>query len=245
MSSLVSCGNQSNKSNAQTAGTVIIDTFSSPDLTMYGLKGHVRTCKTLTYPALIKNNEYAIKDGEVTSSLLVFTGQGYLKQDDIFDLTYNEQGKLIKGINIKAENMKVSVKRNKGGYITAILCEDKQAGMEHDQAYRIDYTWNKRKEMIKEKYSGWEWTSINHYKYDEKGLLHEKSSKDNFDYETEVTHTTTYLYTKFDDRGNWTERNVQVTSVTSTSDLDTGKVISNTTEKNYSVEKREITYFGE
>lgn len=243
---MAGCGNQANKGETQAADTVVVDTFSSPDLTQHELKGHVRTCKTVSYPAVIKDNAYVVvEDGKGNPTLLTFTEQGYLKRNRIYDLTYDVFGKLVKGVNLTDDNMKISVKRNKKGYMTALICQDKRMGMQSDQAYRINYKWNKKNQMIKEEYKGWEWASVYYYQYDENGLLQERSNQESPDYETEVDHTTTYVYTRFDGRGNWTERNVQTVSVTSAFDLDTGKRTTTGTEKKYAVEKREIAYFGE
>ena len=239
------CGNRANQSNTQetTAETVAIDTFSSPDLTLYELKGHVNTCKTTSHEATLKDGKYVIKDTKGHPSHLVFTEQGYVSKDGIFDLTYDEQGKVIKGVNVTNKDMKMSVKRNKNGFITSIICEDKKFGMESDQAYKIDYKWNDKNQMIEEAFQGWEWSSTNHYKYDDKGLLQELTNHCNPDYETEVDNTSTYTYTQFDDKGNWTERNVEMVSVTTNTELGSETSQKSAPVKSYNVEKREIIYF--
>ena len=52
--------------------------------------------------------------------------------------------------------------------------------------------------------------------------------------------TTTYTYTKFDDRGNWTERKCKVHSVEWEGEEETAE--KNTSDAT-SVEKRVITYY--
>ena len=240
------CGNRTNQSNAQeaTIDTVVVDTFSSPDLTLYELKGHVNTCKTTSHEATLKDGKYVIKDTKGTPpSHLVFTEQGYVSKDGIFDLTYDEQGKVLKGVNVTDKDMKISIERNKNGYLTSLTCENKKYGMESDQAYKINYKWNDKNQMTAEEFQGWEWSSANHYKYDDKGLRQELTNQSNPDYEVEVDNTSTYIYTKFDDKGNWTERNVEMVSITTNTELGSETSQKSAPEKSYYVEKREIIYF--
>lgn len=234
------CGNRANQSKTPKE-TVAVDTFCSPDLTFHELKGHVQSCTTLTYEATLNNVEYIAKSTEATPQVLVFTKQGYLKNNEMYDLTYNEQGKLTRGVYVTDNNLKVFIKRDKNGYITSLTCEDKP-GVDNLWAHHIDYKWNNKKQLIEKEFVGWEWSSSNQYKYDEKGLRQESKITDS-GFEQEDENTSYYTYTKFDNKGNWTERNVQIVLVASTFDSESDAMQKDPPQESYAIQKREITYF--
>ena len=55
--------------------------------------------------------------------------------------------------------------------------------------------------------------------------------------------TSDYRYTKFDDHGNWTEREVHTVNVETSEPLDENDVPESITSDSYSIESRDIKYY--
>ena len=249
------CNKQAKKSNGETqhepSDTVKtempscpVDTFSSPDLTLNELKQKVKQCDYSYYMATVKDTTYTIETQlKEQNYTLTFTEKGLLKSNRLFKFTYDEKDNLVKGENLSNKEMKIVVDRDKQGRIKTITSKDKKYGMESDQAYKVNYTWNKQGEVEKEVFSGWEWKSASTYTYNEEGLRTMVRTKDNPGYEEEITSKITYQYTAFDNKGNWIARNVKTVTTTSTLDMETDQLTNSTTQTTYTIEKRNISYY--
>lgn len=249
------CNEQAKKSNGKTqhepSDTVKtempsypVDTFSSPDLTLNELKQKVKQCDYSYYMATVKDTTYTIEtELKEQNYTLTFTEKGLLESNRLFKFTYDEKDNLVKGENLSNKEMKIVVNRDKQGRIKTITSKDKKYGMESDQAYKIDYTWNKQGEAIKESFSGWEWKTINTYTYNEEGLRTMTNSKDIPGYEEEIKGKITYQYTAFDNKGNWIARNVKSVMTVNTLDMETAQITNSATQIIYTIEKRNISYY--
>lgn len=248
------CTNKAKQSNVQnrmpdsakvdsvSVGSVTNDTFTSPDLIMNELKSHVKTCETFCYDASFKNGEYKIENTKAVAYLLAFTKEGYISKDRDYDLTYDAQGKLIEGRYLPYKEMRIHIMRNKAGYIDTLACIHK-TGEETDGGFRIEYKWNNKNELTEADCVGWEWGYNNQYVYNEKGLR-EKFINSSFpNYEEQIDNTYTYSYVKFDNKNNWIERNIQLVSITTITDMESGESTKSAPRKSYQIEKREITYY--
>lgn len=208
------------------------------------MKNKVKQCDFSYYLATAKDTIYTLEaELKEENYTLTFTEKGLLESNRLFKFTYNEKDNLIKGENLSNKEMKIVVDRDKQGRIITITSKDKKYGMESDQAYKINYTWNKQGEVTKEAFSGWEWKNFNTYTYNKEGLRTMVRTKDNPSYEEEINGKITYQYTAFDNKGNWIARNVKTVMTTSTLDMETDQLTNSSTQTIYTIEKRQITYY--
>lgn len=237
---LCSCGGSGKESEAP---------FDSQDLRWADLTGHVKECTTLTYKAVERDGSW-VQDGEAERKAIVtFNEKGDLtSKQEIYQsdpaprilFTTDAEGKTSGSIE-GDDTRTITVARDAEGRIIEMANKSKEDPEYDDMQYTITYTWVKGY-MMKESYSGWEWSAEFRSELDENGR---SISGTNNEYglddgsEAEITYT----YLAEDSHGNWTTRLVH----TKSSDFeqspidDERRVISETTTDELQI--REIEYY--
>lgn len=236
--SMAACGNKTkdNQDGAAAADSISegmaaqadedIVLMETPDLTLYALKGNVKTAVT--------KGTLREADGELQS--LAFDEQGRLTRIDDYSISYAkvEGGKVTKaGGN--------NVKRDKQGRITAVDCADGCSGQmgRHykytKNGYECDYDYGECSGLYVEKVT----TDDDGLPVKAEGASYDESG------EWEVTYT--YTYTKFDEKGNWTERKVKWNDKYTEYDETEDGTPNNTVKEDGGTvtQARTITYHGE
>ena len=201
-------GNRQDEDSDKNAG------FVTPDLLLFGVKGHVKSVET--------------NDGK-EKVRITFDGKGWLAS---YPCTEGSRDFIFK--DGKAVGKYFSSKRNANGQLVRLAFEPKAPDdLLGANIFKLKY--GATGKLVRLDQSIWEASITLNYEYDDKGLCVRmlcEGGEEDYSYNT----TTTYTYTKFDDRGNWTERKCKVHSVEWECEEE------NVTDSR-EVEKRVITYY--
>lgn len=214
--------------------------YDTTDAIAFGLKGHVKQVITTHYEAtprgdkLVRGKSY----GGNNDSLMTFNEHGLVTCDLYANpYTYDADGNFTTG-RTKATKMT----RNKQGRISKY--DHQIQGEEHWNSYDYQFTYDDVGRIQEIDYTGWE--EIFSYKlifendtdlWPVKETMEGQACADIFQSET------LYRYLKFDDEGNWTERETWTTEKQGIEDGSEEPEMS--VSNAYTIEKREITYYGE
>lgn len=256
--SLVGCGGSQSTKEKSTADSLRLDSlmkdsikmaFTSPDLQLYDLKGHVHQCTSETYDTVMKDGQLEKKDKANFLEKLTFTDKGLIESTensrDKHIYHYDEEGHFKKGEYISASGpaMKFTIKRNKENRIYSFE-ERSTDGFDSDSQYNIEYKYDKDGVVTSVDYGYWEATMNYKYTYNDKGLLTKETSEYS-DYTLEMKTDYEYTYTEFDSCGNWISR--VVTGVKTKEEIEAGVEESSgtaTKEKlTPSIQTRTIAYY--
>lgn len=200
--------------------------LQTPDLTLFELKGNVKT-------ATVKGT-VGDKDADFEST--AFDEQGRLTVLGEYNISYNkvETGKVT---NEKGQR----VKRDKQGRILYVGRADGCSGQE---GRHFTYSKNGYKDYQDTGECSWLYDTTVTLGADGLPATFKATAFDESgDYEINYTFT----YTKFDDKGNWTERTVKWNSVYNEyNETEDGKEENIVTKDNGTLKQtRSITYYGE
>ncbi len=154
---------------------------------------------------------------------------------------YDENGNFIKGFSEKTE----MTRDDKGRIIsyanTNIEGIDDYSKINFDEYIAKSFEYDDLGRVIKATYSGWEWMTDDTYEYFG-GNVYPKTVKYDSTAESYVIETTIeYEYLKFDENGNWTERNQILKEVS----RDCGGAGDPETVEYEYLERRTIKYYSE
>ena len=193
--------------------------FITPDLLLFGVKGHVKSVET--------------NDGK-EKVRITFDDKGLLAS---YPCTEGSRDFIFK--DGKAVGKYFSSKRNANGQLVRFAYEPYEDMDEHWYTDIYELTYNASGRVVTTVQTGWESSSTTKHEYDGKELCTREVCEgmaESLGYKV----ITTYTYTKFDDRGNWTERKCKMHSVEWEGEEETAE--KNTSDAT-SVEKRVITYY--
>lgn len=228
--SITTKGNETPTENAST--------YDATDATAFGLKGNVKKVVTLHYEA--RPGGQSLVRGSLQNnyndSIITFNEQGQVTCDAFANpYTYDAEGKFIKG---RAKT--TTMKRNEDGRIISYDHQIKGEG--HWNSYNYEFKYDELGRMQEYTYTGWEEIFGYKYIYDDdetlwpvKITMEGQACADLF--ESEML----YRYLKFDDEGNWTEREVSMVERQGVDDGSDNPEME--TSNSYFIEKREITYY--
>jgi|GEM_PF-5532782 len=215
---------------------------ATPDLSLYGLSGKVKTYILASYETKEQADQEAAANDSTEESLagaivLRFTPTGQFQEMDIEGESlvyhYNAEGKFVKGEIKDDSERNFTIKRNPQGQLIELNVK-RLDGQVAENAYKINYIYTNglcsdRKETYLE--------AQNQYKlaYNESGQLL-SSILENTSEGVKRTEKTVYTYLKFDTAGNWLQRRAVLTST----ENESGSLRTGSEE---SVEQRSITYF--
>lgn len=214
--------------------------YDTTDAVAFGLKGYVKQVITTHYEATPRGEKLLRGKplGGYADSLMTFNEHGLVTCDSYANpYTYDVSGNFTAG---RSKTTKMT--RDKKGRITKY--DHQIQGEGHWNSYNYQFEYDTVGRIQEVGYVGWE--EIFGYKFifenDEdlwpiKETMEGQACADLFQSET------LYRYLKFDDEGNWTEREVWTTEKQGVENGDEEPEMTAT--NSYTVEKREITYYGE
>jgi hypothetical protein len=180
---------------------------TSPDVRTYGFTGDVKEVQLSTMdPALEEEGE----DPWLEESMLEFSfdEMGRVTEDDYGNqFKYDDEGNVIsqfKEITRDEQGRIVRVVNN-------ILDEDGEFLDENLDVFdycEVLYTYDEKGRVVTEDYSGWEWGTVYTYEYEGDKFYPCKATFKSYNEGFNEEGTLTYEYLTFDDKGNWTSRNL-------------------------------------
>lgn len=199
-------------SKVMTTGKDKEPVITALDVASFGFLGPVQESFVNTYDvtnpdedqfekgALMKddNNEtgYAFsEDGQVTAD--AFGG--------IYN--YDANGKFTKGINAKSV-----MKRDEKGRVVYYMQKEDD---DDDAMFTNEFTYDEKGRIIKIVETYWEWQITQVFTYEGDNIYPSTRRYKRLDEGLEAESETTYRYTKFDEVGNWTERELRYRGSTS------------------------------
>lgn len=212
--------------------------YDFTDVTAFGLKGCVKKAVIVRYEAtpegdkLVKGSRtYAYND-----SLVTFNDQGQVTIDIYANpYSYDSDGEFVKG---RSKDTKMD-RDDKGRVIQYVNRE----GSNDWEGYSYEFDYDKKGRLSKIEWVGWEEISetVMHYEGDNVYPSREKIElqvcadifKSDF----------RYRYTAFDNRGNWTEREIWCDELETTVAYEGNENPEVKTSKSYFIEQRTITYY--
>ena len=212
--------------------------YNTPDALAFGLKGCVKQVVTTHYEATPRD-EKLLRGKSLegyNDSLMTFNEHGLITCDSYANpYTYDASGNFTAG---RSKTTKMT--RDKQGRITKY--DHQLQGEEHWNSYNYQFDYDAVGRIQEVGFVGWE--EIFAYKFifenDEdlwpiKETMEGQACADLFESET------LYRYLKFDDEGNWTEREVWTTEKQGVENGEEEPEMTATSS--YTIEKREITYY--
>ncbi len=256
-----SCGSEKRQSadsdSLPAAEKDSIDSFTSPDLGLWHLHGHVSGAAFLSYEVKDENampapDAVAGLDSITfdTRGLLTSLASGSIEKggtylDSELLLTYSDSGEFQSGTDkaAAARGNKVVVKlsRTSGGYLQVIQALGTDREMSNPDTFVRLLEWTDGTLYSDEtEYSG-EGTQRVSYSYNDDGLPDKIVSKIS-DMSGDISVEEEYSYTQFDNNGNWTERRVKCSSEITDGEADGTNMKTSRTVTNR-VDRRRIYYY--
>ena len=248
MTAMDSCGKKSTATDAPQGDSIdsvaaapkgVEIAYDTTDATAFGLRGLVKQVITTHYEAT--SNGSSLVCGKrvegYNDSIITFNEHGLVTVDAYANpYTYDENDKFVKG---RAKN--TEMKRDDNGHIISYIHQDKTE-QGHWNSYSYVFEYDELNRMKEYTYTGWEEIFGHKFIYGNdddlwpvKEEMEGQACADLF--QSEIL----YRYLKFDDEGNWIEREVwQVDK----QGVDDGSDAPEMESSNaYYIEKRQITYY--
>ncbi len=234
-----------------------IDSFTSPDLGLWHLHGHVSGAAFLSYEV---KDESAMPTPDAVAGLdsITFDTQGLLtslasgsieKGETYLDsellLTYSDSGEFQSGTDkaaaARGNKLVIKLSRTSGGYLQVIQALGTDRELSNPDTFVRLLEWTDGTLYSDEtEYSG-EGTQHVTYSYNDDGLPDKIVSKI-ADMSGDVSVEEEYTYTQFDSNGNWTERRVKCSSEITDGEADGTNMKTSRTVTNR-VDRRRIYYY--
>lgn len=179
---------------------------TSPDVRTYGMTGDVREVYLYTMDPELEDDESA---GEMLE--FSFDEKGRVTEDDYGNIfIYDTDGSLLQATAAHSE-----LTRDAQGrivkYVNSIFDDEGEFYDEDLDVFdscEIEYTYDAKGRVVTEEYYGWEWGSTYTYEYDGDAFYPSRLTYSGYNEGWNEEGTVTYRYLAFDDKGNWTEREV-------------------------------------
>lgn len=234
-----------------------IDSFTSPDLGLWHLHGHVSGAAFLSYEV---KDESAMPAPDAVAALdsITFDTRGLLtslasgsieKGETYLDsellLTYSDSGEFQSGTDkaaaARGNKLVIKLSRTSGGYLQVIQALGTDRELSNPDTFVRLLEWTDGTLYSDEtEYSG-EGTQHVTYSYNDDGLPDKIVSKI-ADMSGDVSVEEEYTYTQFDSNGNWTERRVKCSSKITDGEADGTNMKTSRTVTNR-VDRRRIYYY--
>ena len=234
-----------------------IDSFTSPDLGLWHLHGHVSGAAFLSYEV---KDESAMPAPDAVAALdsITFDTRGLLtslasgsieKGETYLDsellLTYSDSGEFQSGTDkaaaARGNKLVIKLSRTSGGYLQVIQALGTDRELSNPDTFVRLLEWTDGTLYSDEtEYSG-EGTQHVTYSYNDDGLPDKIVSKI-ADMSGDVSVEEEYTYTQFDSNGNWTERRVKCSSEITDGEADGTNMKTSRTVTNR-VDRRRIYYY--
>lgn len=220
--------------NAQPQST---SSYNDTDARAFGLLGHVEKVITTTYDAtlngnrLIRGNKSDQKD-----SPIAFNAQGLVTADPFFNTyEYDEQGKFKRGLADYT-----TMERDANGRVASY---DHQQDDEDADCHHHTFTYDEQGRLVKVGMGFYETTYDYAFTYEGNNLWPATEAIDGMDEGQIYKETTRFRYTRFDDHGNWIEREMRISCMEAEeNDLD-GSLTNKKEYKLNKIQTRDIKYY--
>lgn len=189
---------QSATTDAADADRFTLDTYG------FGFLGRVSECVTTSYTAVDRGAEALIPGDEVDGSraTISFTADGLVAEDPFGGVyVYDADGRFIKGVTEK------SVMRRDDSH--HVVYYQQSNDDEDDAMFRNEYTYDERGRLMQVVQTFWESTTTTTFTYEGDVPYPTQRRDDTIDEGVRIKSETNYRYTKFDQQGNWTERELR------------------------------------
>lgn len=178
-----------------------------PDVRSFGLSGDVKEVYASTMdPELEAEGEDPMLEPEILE--FSFDELGRVTEDNSGNsFEYDAQGNLVSEYQELSRDDKGRIVK----FTHNVLDDEGQLLDENLDVLdycEIEYSYDGQGRMIKEKYDGWEWSATYTFEYEGNNIYPSKVSMKGSGEGWIDEVTTTYEYLTFDDKGNWTSRNV-------------------------------------
>ena len=197
---LVACGQQENGN------------YNPSDALSFGMTGDVKTVR-LSRELVSRDDESDFDDPmlEVDELSLAFDETGRVLKDIYGDpYEYDADGKFVRGYSDKT-TMARDDKGRLQEYDNATLDYEDDFDYEDlniEEVFHYEFTYDAQGRVASSELGGWEWMTTYTYAYDGKKPYPASATYETFEEGYVEDGTITYEYTKFDAKGNWTERTV-------------------------------------
>ena len=203
----------------------------SPDRLAFGVTGPVAEVMTNTYEATPSHD--ALVKGDLLEdriSHMVFDDEGRVVEDWFGNLyVYDAEGNFTRGLDEYTR-----MKRNAQG---RIIEYQNVHDNEDDMSFTYKFTYDSKGRINHVTIQLWEGIFDETISYQGDNIYPDKIISQGDEEGDKYLTTTSYKYTRTDNHGNWTEREVHIHSVTTSVD-DSNEEISDS----YTIEVREIKY---
>lgn len=231
---LICCANTSAKKTDATAENAGAPSVSASvaentptDVRGLGLVGNVKEVSVTV-------REISPEPGEPyvdSTQVMRFDEKGRVLKDRYDNLyKYDDKGNFIFGLSEKTK-----MRRDEKGRI--VYYENRQ-DEEDDLGFHINFEYDDNGRMSKAKMQGWESTVDEAFTYTGDNIYPDRFNAESEDEGDHYSLVVDYTYKKFDDKGNWTEREVHSVSKHTVVDEDTEE-----TYETKSLEQRVIQYY--
>lgn len=196
------------------------------DVKSFGLVGNVKEV-TVTVLDLSSEKQESWVD---STQYMKFDDNGRVLKDR-FDLPYkyDDKGNFVYGLSEKSV-----MRRDEQG---RIVYYENRMDEEDDLGFDLKIEYDDKGRMAKTQIVGWESTVDEWYTYTDDHVYPDQQKLESEDEGDHYSTVITYTYKKFDDKGNWTEREVKTVSKHTIDDEDQG------TEESTQIQQRKILYY--
>ena len=247
MLALTSCGAKSteikdNNTNetqptAEATDNTAADKTQTPiDIQAFGFKGPVKEAVYSSFSVADETADVLVAEDEIDNEGVVekysFDKAGRITADPWGGVyVYDADGNFTKGVTAKSK-----MNRDAQGRVSNYS----QANDEEDDAmFHNTFTYDEQGRLVKVERSYWEMTIEEKFTYEGDNPYPARREFLKNDEGTTVESTTDYRYTKFDDQGNWTERELRIAG----SETEEGEEDYSTRWSNAMLERRTISYY--
>ena len=243
-----SCKQNGNTADANNDSTTVADSttteeekpnldYNTTDAKTFGLNGCVAKVVTTTYVATLEGDK--LVKGMIsnrTDSLTTFDEKGRVTLDSYANpYVYDANGKFIKG---RSKESKMT--RDKEGRITNY---SNRENANHWEGYDYSFEYDKQGRIKAIEWGGWEEGESYALTYKDDQLypssMHIDGQACADIYKTDIR----YKYTKFDEKGNWTAREMYFDIMQTTEEYEGNENPAKDYSKEYYIQERTITYY--
>ena len=167
------------------------------DVKCFGLLGNVKEVllSIREYTEGSENDFWESKD----SLELAFDENGRIVRDSYENIyKYDDKGNFIQGLSDKSKMRRDDKAR--------VVFYENRMDEEDDQGFSMTFEYDGNDRMTKVVYTGWEFTVDHLFTYTDSNVYPDRINMEAEDEGDHYSTVITYTYKKFDDHGNWTER---------------------------------------
>ena len=177
---------------------------TSVDVLSFGFKGPVHESVITNYSVKDEDADVLEKDEPASSddaeNGFMFTSDGKVSADCYGGLYYyNHKGEFVKGVSTG----KTVMKRDDEG---RVVYYSNKSGNDDDAMFTNKFSYDEKGRIVKVVQTFWEWEVTETFTYEGDNIYPATRSYKKTEEGEDIESETKFVYTKFDEVGNWTER---------------------------------------